>query len=97
MSVSPSDVRVSVVVPVYNEVECVEPLCRALHDAVSPLDLNYELLLIDDGSDDGSWERLVELQATTPKLRLLRFRRNFGHPPTEVHGLDIFDSRHPGW
>ncbi len=69
---------VSIVVPVYNEKESVEPLCRSLHKVMSAGSRTYEIILVDDGSDDGSWERMVELSREIPCLRLVRFRRNFG-------------------
>jgi len=69
---------VSIVVPVYNEQESVEPLCRSLHKVMSAGARSYEIILVDDGSDDGSWDRMVELSREIPCMRLVRFRRNFG-------------------
>ena len=71
-------VDISVVVPVYNEEANVETLCDKLHDVLSTLGRSYELLLIDDGSSDGSWDRLVAQIKRIPHMRLIRFRRNFG-------------------
>ncbi len=73
-----SDIDVSVVVPVFNEVESVSDLCRRLHEVLSRLERKYELILVDDGSRDGTWEKLCELSETIPHLRMIRFRRNFG-------------------
>ncbi len=69
---------VSVVIPVYDEEECVELLCTKLHDTLSKLDQSYEVVLVDDGSKDGTWNKLVELSHRIPYLRLVRLRRNFG-------------------
>ena len=69
---------ISVVVPVYNEEDSVEPLCRELLGALSGLGKTYEILLVDDGSADGTWARLVELRDQFPGIGLIRFRRNFG-------------------
>ncbi len=69
---------ISIVVPVFNEVESVEPLCRRLHEILSNLGKTYEILLIDDGSTDGTFERLAELQRDLPHFRVIQFRRNFG-------------------
>ncbi len=69
---------VSVVVPVYNEEECVEALVARLHEVMSGLDRSYEILLVDDGSSDGTWAKLAKAAETTPCLKLIRFRRNFG-------------------
>lgn len=68
----------SVVVPVYNELENIEVLCRELHDALAGLDLVHEIILIDDGSDDGSWEKICEMSKVIPNICRIRLRRNFG-------------------
>jgi glycosyltransferase involved in cell wall biosynthesis len=69
---------VSIVVPVYNEVESAPLLGERLHAAASSLGRSYEILLIDDGSKDGTWEELLKIAAKYPYFRLIRFRRNFG-------------------
>ena len=71
-------VDVSVVAPVYNEEENVPLLCKALHDALSPLNRSYEVILVDDGSSDSTWEKLCEGADTYPHIKIVRFRRNFG-------------------
>ncbi len=68
----------SIVVPVFNEVECLEPLCRQLDGVLSSLGKSYEIILVDDGSDDGSWERMTSLAAEIPHICQIRLRRNFG-------------------
>ncbi len=69
---------VSVVVAIYNEEESIPLLCKRLDGVMSNTGVTYEILLIDDGSSDGSWESLQEQAKTYPGLRLVRFRRNFG-------------------
>jgi len=54
----------SVVVPVYDEVECLERLVDELRAALDQIGRPAEIIAVDDGSDDGSFERLVELRAT---------------------------------
>lgn len=78
----------SVVVPVFNEVESVDLLCEKLHQALEPLGLRSEVLLIDDGSEDGTWEKLLENKARHPFLHLIRFRRNYGQTAAMAAGLD---------
>jgi dolichol-phosphate mannosyltransferase len=77
----------SVVIPILNE----EPLVGELHErvtaAVAPLGA-YELIVVDDGSTDGTWPRLVELAAVDPHLRLVRLSRNFGHQIALTAGLE---------
>ncbi len=71
-------INLSIVVPVYNEVESVEALCASIEAAVAGLGRTYEVVLIDDGSTDGTWEKLKALSAVYPRLKLVRFRTNFG-------------------
>jgi glycosyltransferase involved in cell wall biosynthesis len=68
----------SVVVPVFNEEECVEPLCAELKAVLDGLGREYEILLVDDGSRDGTWKKLQAVRAENPRIGLIRFRRNFG-------------------
>jgi glycosyltransferase involved in cell wall biosynthesis len=70
--------ELSVVIPVQNEAPGLEALHRELTDALSPWGRSYELIVIDDGSTDGSFEILARLQSADPHLRVIRFRRNFG-------------------
>jgi glycosyltransferase involved in cell wall biosynthesis len=69
---------VSVVIPIYNEEESINPLCERLHAALSRLGRSYEIILVDDGSSDRTWELLTENVKKIPHLRAIRFRRNFG-------------------
>jgi glycosyltransferase involved in cell wall biosynthesis len=68
----------SIVIPVYNEVENIPSLCDRLNEVLPKLGRSYEVLLVDDGSTDGSWEKMVECARKTRHMRLIRFRRNFG-------------------
>lgn len=67
---------VSVVVPTYNEVDNVEALYEEIVPALS--DYTWELLFIDDGSTDGTWERILKLLETDGRVRGIRFKKNFG-------------------
>ncbi len=77
----------SVVSPIYNERESVDELVRRLTLALSGLG-EYEIVLVDDGSTDGSWGSLCTLAAGDGHLRLLRLSRNFGHQIALTAGLD---------
>jgi glycosyltransferase involved in cell wall biosynthesis len=68
----------SVVIPVLDEEANVEELIRELVDVLNGLDESYEVIVVDDGSTDSTWSRLVKIAETTPHLLLIRFRRNFG-------------------
>ncbi len=77
--------RISVVVPVYNEALNVAELYQRL-DAV--LTEPAEFIFVDDGSTDETYERLVELAAGDARLRIIRFRRNFGQTAALSAGID---------
>lgn len=79
---------ISVVIPLYNEVLNVEDLCRELKSALDPLARPYEVILVDDGSKDGTGARALELAKTDPTLRVLRLRRNFGQTAAFSAGFD---------
>jgi glycosyltransferase involved in cell wall biosynthesis len=69
---------ISVVVPMKNEAPNVAELYRELTAALEAGGRPYEIIMIDDGSTDDTFARLAELQAADPRLRVIRFRRNFG-------------------
>jgi glycosyltransferase involved in cell wall biosynthesis len=69
---------VTLVIPVFNERESLPSLAEEIASAVRDLPARSEVLFIDDGSSDGSWETIRELAAADPRVRGLRFRRNFG-------------------
>lgn len=77
----------SVVVPVYNEVESVLELHRRLSAVMTRLG-DHELVLVDDGSSDGTWDALVELARGDRHVRLIRLSRNFGHQLALSAGLE---------
>lgn len=69
---------ISVVIPVYNEGEGLYELDRRLKLVLESLVPNYEIIYVDDGSPDHSWQVLNELLPQHPHIRLIRFARNFG-------------------
>jgi len=77
----------SVVIPIYNEAENVEALCREFVSTLDRWGRPYEVLLVDDGSTDSSFERLTSLQAKWPQLRVIQFRRNFGQTAAFAAGF----------
>jgi glycosyltransferase involved in cell wall biosynthesis len=86
-SVKEYHLKVSIVVPVYNEVENVPLLGEALFDALRGVD--HEILFVDDGSTDGSFEALKKLVDNRPEtVRVIQFRRNFGQTAAMAAGID---------
>lgn len=77
----------SIVVPIYNERENLPLLHRNLIDALGRVGLDYEILLINDGSTDGSTEELNRLAADSPVTRVIHFRRNFGQTAAMMAGF----------
>jgi glycosyltransferase involved in cell wall biosynthesis len=80
--------EISVVIPVYNEVENVPDLYRELTRALEGLGRPYEIVVVDDGSRDGTLDRLLEIEAGDARLRVLRLRRNFGQTAAFSAGFD---------
>jgi glycosyltransferase involved in cell wall biosynthesis len=80
--------EVSVVVPVYNEADNVDDLHRQLSVVLAALGRPYEILIVDDGSSDGTLDRLLVLEVRDPNLRVLRLRRNFGQTAAFSAGFD---------
>src|SRR5258708_14452398 len=80
--------QISVVIPLFNEAENVEDLYRELTATLEPLGRPYEILLVDDGSTDGTQERLAALEKRDPRVRVVRLRRNFGQTAAFSAGFD---------
>jgi glycosyltransferase involved in cell wall biosynthesis len=68
----------SVVIPVFNEADSLEPLYQELSEVASAQGYDLDIVMVDDGSTDGSWDVIRRLAADDPRLTGLRFRRNFG-------------------
>jgi len=80
--------ELSIVVPLYNEAESLPPLVEQLLAALRPLGRSFELVLVDDGSSDGTASVLRQLAAQTPELVAVLLRRNYGQTPAMSAGFD---------
>lgn len=69
---------ISVVVPLYNEAESLPELTAWIDRVARAEGLSYEIILVDDGSDDGSWEVIERLKSSCPAIRAIGFARNYG-------------------
>ena len=78
----------SVVAPIYNEIEIVDEFCKRVTDVMDSTGESWELVLVDDGSSDGSTERILELATVNENIRPVIFARNFGHQIAVTAGLD---------
>jgi glycosyltransferase involved in cell wall biosynthesis len=83
-----STCKLSVVVPLYNEEESVEPLHEAIVGALEAFDAPYEVLFVDDGSADRTFAVAESIAARDPRLRVIKFRANFGQTPAMAAGID---------
>lgn len=78
----------SIVVPLYNEQDSVGPLYEAIKKSVTEITDKHEILFIDDGSTDGTFCAAERLANRDPKLRVIKFRRNYGQTPAMAAGID---------
>ncbi len=78
----------SVIVPLYNEEDSVTPLYDAIIKSVDRMGINYEMLFVDDGSKDNTVPVASKLAAQDKRLRIVKFRRNYGQTPAMAAGID---------
>jgi glycosyltransferase involved in cell wall biosynthesis len=79
--------KLSVVVPVYNEAENLVPLVEELQSVLTSVEEKFEVIIVDDGSRDGTQELLRDLYEKTPWLKVIRFKRNFGQTAAVAAGF----------
>src|SRR5512133_1124329 len=77
----------SVVIPVYNSAAGLPVLLSRLIPMLTDLSLPYEIIMVNDGSRDGSWERLLELSILYPQLCCLNLMRNYGQHNALLAGI----------
>lgn len=82
-----SSIEVSVIVPIYNEIESIPHLVEAITSTLNSTGLTYELICVDDGSKDGSGELLKQQTFIHPTLRAILLRRNYGQTPAMAAGF----------
>ncbi|HVA97276.1 MAG TPA: glycosyltransferase, partial [Bacteroidia bacterium] len=70
--------NISVVVPLYNEEESLSELCEWIARVMQKNNFSYEVLLIDDGSKDKSWEKILSISEINPNIKGIKMRRNYG-------------------
>lgn len=80
---------VSIVVPLYNEEESLPELCEWIKRVLTSNKLSYEVILVDDGSNDGSWLVIEQLKQKYQEIRGVRFRRNYGKSAALHTGFNL--------
>lgn len=86
-------VELSIVVPMMNEGEMVDALFERLVPVLERAEPDYEILCVDDGSTDDTWQRLVAARAANPRIRAIALSRNFGKENALTAGLDFAGGR----
>ena len=86
-------VDLSIVVPIYNEEESINALCANITKALSGTGIDYELILVDDGSSDHSYVLLKSIASDDSRIKVIRFRRNFGQTAAMAAGFDSATGR----
>ena len=86
-------IQYSIIAPIYNEIESLEHLHKRLSEVMDSTGASWELLLVDDGSTDGSTARILELSRLDPRVRPVIFARNFGHQIAITAGWDYARGR----
>lgn len=81
-------VELSIIIPTYNEEKSVGPLIDELHDVLISMDMAYEILFVDDGSNDSTFLKLKELHSQNSNIRIIRLKRNFGQSAAMKAGFD---------
>ena len=83
-----SHVEISVVSPVFNEEECIAVFAETVTKVLDSITPAWEIIFVDDGSRDGTYEKLCELRALDSRIKILRFSRNFGNQIALSAGLE---------
>lgn len=78
---------ISVVIPLYNEKESLPELHAWIKRVIDGINLTYEVIFVDDGSNDGSWQIIEDLQREYPEVKGIKFRRNYGKSPALFCGF----------
>ena len=82
-----TQIDVSIVIPVFNEISLIDELYSRLKVVCKGLGKNYEIIIVDDGSSDGSYEKLIQLKKNDATLRIVKFTRNFGQQAAVLAGF----------
>lgn len=80
--------RLSIIVPFYNEEENIRRMYESIAAAVTPLEISYEMVFVDDGSRDATARIAAAIAQEDPRVRLVKFRRNYGQTPAMAAGIE---------
>ena len=91
MTLSPIDI--SVVIPLLNEEDSLTELFTSINRVMTSNNLSYEVIFVDDGSKDDSWEIIEKLAVSNPEIKGIRFRRNYGKSAALNSGFNLADGK----
>ena len=83
--------ELSIVIPVFNEEENIVPLVQEIDQVLAPVQESYEIVVVDDGSKDGTFATLRKIFTPAGRLKIVRLKRNFGQTAALAAGLDHAD------
>ena len=81
--------HLSIVVPVYRSEDCLRPLVAAITEALGSSSISHEIILVNDASPDGSWQRIQELSREYGTIVGINLRKNFGQEPALLTGIEL--------
>ena len=82
------DTKLSIIIPAYNEEENIGPLYFELRDVLRGINLQYEIIFIDDGSTDDTFQKMILVHQQDNSVKLIQFRKNFGQSAALKAGFD---------
>ena len=85
--------EISVVAPIYNEEQTISEFVKQVTNTLNQISIDYEIILVDDGSDDNSWEKIKTEVISNSNIRGIKLSRNFGHHYAISAGLDKANAR----
>ena len=91
----PDSVINSIILPAYNEETCLEDVVQSILEILhnSSID-NFEIIVVDDGSNDDTWNIIKKLSHKSQSVKGIRFSRNFGHQKCHSCRINVFQGRH---
>ena len=81
--------KLSIIIPLYNEEECINELYKRIKKAIDTQPKDYEIIMVDDGSTDNTYSLLSELNSKDKKIRVIKLRQNFGQTPAISAGIEF--------
>ena len=81
--------NISVIIPLFNEAESLPELFRWIQKVMKENSFTYEVIFVNDGSTDNSWDIIKGLSEKNPEVRGIKFRRNYGKSPALYHGFKM--------